>query len=213
MPHKRTPDPDAAARPAWGRLFGRGRPAAAEAPVVAARTATPPHVRMRQELQARLLVHDAASGLLVRNLYTVYRSMDDRGWSGIEQLAPGVVNLALAEAEILQEHEPSTVMGQLVDELRVLDEAARQRALEAAREAPADDAGSEEMPSVAGTPEVTEISEEEYAFVERSWVGTVPDPEARRAATTRQGLETLSLEFVPVAPSGASLAGDTRPGP
>ena len=208
MTLKRPPDPDAA-RPAWGRLFNRARPAP-EAPA-AARAAVPPHVRMRQELQARLLVHDAASGLLVRNLYTVYRAMDDRGWSGIEQLAAGVVNLALAEAEILQEHEPSTVMGQLVDELRVLDEAARQRALEAAREEPADEAEGDELPSVAGVPEVTEISEEEYAFVERSWVGTIPDPDARRAVSTRQDLETLSLEFAPVAPSGGNLAGDTQP--
>lgn len=206
MPFKRAPEP--VARPGWGRLFGRGRPV--EEGAVATRVAAPPHVRMRKELQARLLVHDAASGLLVRNLYSVYQSMDDRGWSGIEALAPGVVNRALAEAEILQSHEPSTVMGQLVDELRVLDEAARTRAFEAERQQPGDEPRADELPSVAGAPEVTEISEEEYALVERSWVGTIPDPDARRSVTTRQNLETLTLDLPPEGEAGTEVPAPGR---
>ncbi len=209
---KRAPVVDAPARTPWGRLFGRGRPSADSRKPRDAREARdprepaphlPPHVRMRNELQARLLVHDAASGLLVRNLYTVYKAMDGRGWSGIEALAPSVVNRALAEAEILQSHEPSATMGLLVDELRVLDEAARARAIEAERHRTGHSA-VDGLPSVTGAPEVSEISEDEYALVERSWVGTIPDPDARRADTVRQDLPTMSLEFPPTEPMPAA---------
>lgn len=120
--------------------------------------------KMRDELGARLLVSDPETQA-VRNLFIVHKELANDGWSSVEALPRQVTGRALAEAEMLDTEEPSTLLGEIVDELR---------ALNALADARADDEAIQGEWGLPKMPEVSETNYEEYELMERSWIGTVP---------------------------------------
>ena len=143
-------------------------------------TKQPPSLltQMRDELRARLLVHDPATQA-VRNVYAVYKAMGDNGWEAVAALSHLVLGRALAEAEMLDIQDPSPMLALVVEQLRELEAGARATA-------PVDEADPDadewKAPAI---PEVSEATHEEWELMERSWIGTVPSglmelPEAPR---------------------------------
>ena len=122
---------------------------------------------MRDELGARLLVHDPATQA-VRNLFIVHQQLDGAGWAGVEALPRQVAERALAEAEMLQSEEPSELLEMIIERLRASNAAADAReALEAIER-------EEQEWEAPAVPEISETSYDEYELMERSWIGTVP---------------------------------------
>lgn len=122
--------------------------------------------QMRDELRARLLVHDRdAAG--VRHLYAAHKALEARGWPGVDGLPLKMLSRVVAEAEMLQGLEPSALMAQIVERL-----AAAKAEVEGRVER---DAKMQEKTWLqAAVPEVSEASHEEYELTERSWMGTMP---------------------------------------
>jgi len=137
-----------------------------------ARTSTSPLQQMRDELRARLLVHDPATQA-IRNLYVVYKELSGDGWPAVEALPHGLMKLAQVEAEILQTQEPSPVLRAIIERLIAVNAIAAQR-VELEAELP--DLVDEETErwAVTDIPEVSEASHEEFERMERSWIGTEP---------------------------------------
>lgn len=140
----------------------------------------PPSLRsqMREELRARLLVHDPATQA-VRNVYAVYKELGVNGWEAVGALAHQVLGRALAEAEMLEIQDPSPMLALIIEQLRDVEAAARAHAPADEPVLPPDEW---EAPAI---PEVSEASHEEWELMERSWIGTVPSglmelPEAPR---------------------------------
>ncbi|MEP6739033.1 MAG: hypothetical protein ABJA61_01555 [Caldimonas sp.] len=131
-------------------------------------------LQMRDELGARLLVHDPATQA-VRNLYMVHKELRSSSWAAVEALPRQVTDRAQAEAEMLQCQEPSPLLAMVVDRLREVNAAADERVererVDLEKELAERDQQKWEVPVV---PEVSETSYDEYELTERSWVGTVP---------------------------------------
>jgi len=123
-------------------------------------------LQMRDELRARLLVHDPATQT-VRHLYVVYKELGSNGWPGVDVLAPPLLERALAEAEMMLSEDPSPLLEKLVARLREAHAAAELHAAELLEANPP----RWEAPAV---PEVSETTHEEWELMERSWIGTVP---------------------------------------
>ncbi|HZV94132.1 MAG TPA: hypothetical protein VFF72_13010 [Caldimonas sp.] len=137
-----------------------------------ARPSASPLQQMRDELQARLLVHDPSTQA-IRNLYVVYKELSGDGWPAVEMLPHGLTQLAQVEAEILQTQEPSPVLAGIIERLVAVNAATAQR-IELEAEVPVLDDEATEHWAVTDIPEVSEASHEEYERMERSWIGTVP---------------------------------------
>jgi hypothetical protein len=134
--------------------------------------------QMRDELRARLLVHDPATQA-VRNVYAVYKEMGGNGWQGVAALPHLVLGRALAEAEMLDIQDPSPMLALVIEQLRELEAGARAHA------PPEEIRPDEEEWEAPVIPEVSETTYEEWELMERSWIGTVPSglmelPEAPR---------------------------------
>jgi len=126
-------------------------------------------VEQRAELGARLLVHDPATQL-VRNLFVVHDELAEGGWPAVEAIPPLRLGLALTEAELLNQQEPSPMLTTIIETLRSIKAAADARAAKE-REVALEAQWEREEPA---TPEVSETNYDEYELMERSWVGTVP---------------------------------------
>lgn len=164
----------------WRLLTGRFGSAAPAKPAVepAARAADSALTAMRDELRARLLVHDPATQA-VRHLYLVYQRLCKDGWAGAATLEPAVVRRSLAEAEMLQSDDPSPVLAQAIERLRAIG--AMTEAL-AEREAAAPLVDSSQSWASTAIPDVSETSYDEYELMEQSWIGTVPSEPPRPEA-------------------------------
>ena len=133
------------------------------------RAAEPPKSqlqRMRDELGARLLVHDPATQA-VRNLFLVHQALDGFGWVEVEALPRQVTERALAEAEMLQSQDPSEPLEMIIERLRKANADADSRAAVEAIQ-------REDEWEPPAVPEISETSYDEYELMERSWIGTVP---------------------------------------
>lgn len=136
---------------------------------VAVDPATALLIEQRAELGARLLVHDPTTQL-VRNLFLVHDELAEGGWAAVEALPPARLGLALTEAELLGQQEPSPMLTTIIETLRSIKAAGDARAAEAREEVRRQE-WEREQPA---TPEVSETNYDEYELMERSWVGTVP---------------------------------------
>ncbi|MDQ2926911.1 MAG: hypothetical protein ABI330_19270 [Caldimonas sp.] len=123
-------------------------------------------LQMRDELRARLLVHDPATQT-VRHLYVVYKELGSNGWGGVEALPPQLLEKAVAEAEMMLNEDTSPLLEKLVARLREAHTAAVTHAAELLEAQP-------ERWEAPAVPEVSETTHEEWELMERSWIGTVP---------------------------------------
>ena len=164
-------------------LFGRSRPAEP------ARAERPLLAQQADEIGARLLVADPSAP--IRNLYAAHKALSTGGWAAVDALGGAVLVRALAEAEMLQEDDPSPLFEGVVEQLKALKGAAAARATQEAIEQ-ADLAWA-----VPAMPEVSEASHEEYEMMERSWIGTIPQ--------TYEPTEPLPLDQLPSFPHDAAL--------
>jgi hypothetical protein len=145
------------------------------------RAAEPPKSllqKQRDELGARLLVHDPATQA-VRNLFLVHQALDGFGWVEVEALPRQVNERALAEAEMLQSEEPTELLEMIIERLRKANADADSRAAVEAIQ-------REDEWEPPAVPEISETSYDEYELMERSWIGTVPQglkPEQRDTDT------------------------------
>ncbi len=121
-------------------------------------------VQQRNELSARLLVHDPATHI-VRNLFVIHDELRANGWPGVEALPLKIIDRALTEAEILATDDPSPMLDAIIDELRKVKLAADGRAELEARD--------REWATMQ-VPEVSDSDFGEFELAERSWAGTVP---------------------------------------
>ena len=157
----------------WKLLTGRAKAAhSAKAAAAVAESARSSLTAVRDELRARLLVHDPATQA-VRHLYLVYKQLREGGWAGVAALEGVVVRRSLAEAEMLQGDDPSPLLGQVVERLRAIS-AMTEVLAEAEAEAAAKPVDSSESWAATAIPDVSETSYDEYEQMERSWIGTVP---------------------------------------
>ena len=157
----------------WKLLTGRAKAAQpAKAAAAVAESARSSLTAVRDELRARLLVHDPATQA-VRHLYLVYKQLREGGWAGVAALEGVVVRRSLAEAEMLQGDDPSPLLGQVVERLRAIS-AMTEVLAEAEAEAAAKPVDSSESWAATAIPDVSETSYDEYEQMERSWIGTVP---------------------------------------
>jgi hypothetical protein len=122
-------------------------------------------MQQRAELGARLLVHDPTTQV-VGHMFLVHDELQTNGWPGVDALPANALERALAEAEILQADEPSTLLATIIDRLREAKGAVVARALEQALE--------REFETMKG-PEVSDTNFDEFELMERSWAGTVPN--------------------------------------
>jgi hypothetical protein len=122
-------------------------------------------MRQRAERGARLLVHDPTTQV-VGHMFLVHDELQTNGWPGVDALPANALERALAEAEILQADEPSTLLATIIDRLREAKGAVVARALEQALE--------REFETMKG-PEVSDTNFDEFELMERSWAGTVPN--------------------------------------
>ena len=159
----------------WKLLTGRAKTAQpAKAAAAVAESARSSLTAVRDELRARLLVHDPATQA-VRHLYLVYKQLREGGWAGVAALEGVVVRRSLAEAEMLQGDDPSPLLGQVVERLRAISAMTEVLAeAEAEAEAAAKPVDSSESWAATAIPDVSETSYDEYEQMERSWIGTVP---------------------------------------
>lgn len=159
----------------WKLLTGRAKAAQpAKAAAAVAESARSSLTAVRDELRARLLVHDPATQA-VRHLYLVYKQLREGGWAGVAALEGVVVRRSLAEAEMLQGDDPSPLLGQVVERLRAISAMTEVLAeAEAEAEAAAKPVDSSESWAATAIPDVSETSYDEYEQMERSWIGTVP---------------------------------------
>ena len=159
----------------WKLLTGRAKAAQpAKAAAAVAESARSSLTAVRDELRARLLVHDPATQA-VRHLYLVYKQLREGGWAGVAALEGVVVRRSLAEAEMLQSDDPSPLLGQVVERLRAISAMTEVLAeAEAEAEAAAKPVDSSESWAATAIPDVSETSYDEYEQMERSWIGTVP---------------------------------------
>lgn len=137
-----------------------------------ARVPTSPLQQMRDELRARLLVHDPATQA-IRNLYIVYKELSGVGWPAVEALPHGLTKLAQVEAEMLQTQEPSPLLAAIIERLVAVNAYAAQQ-IELEAEIPVLVDEETDRWAVTDIPEVSEASHEEYERMERSWIGTEP---------------------------------------
>ena len=122
------------------------------------------------ELVPRLVSHESAQGA-VRHLLAVYKKLRVGGWPEVERLHAKAISRAIAEAELVASEEPSAVLDAVVERLRLLQVAAKERArLEAKAQCEAFDREWERQKP----PEVSDTNFDEYELMERSWAGTVP---------------------------------------
>lgn len=162
----------------WKLLTGRAKAAQpAKAAAAAADSARSSLTAVRDELRARLLVHDPATQA-VRHLYLVYKQLREGGWAGVAALEGVVVRRSLAEAEMLQGDDPSPLLAQVIERLRAIG-AMTEVLAEAEAKAAAKPVDSSESWAATAIPDVTETSYDEYELMERSWIGTVPSAEPR----------------------------------
>jgi hypothetical protein len=136
----------------------------------------------RDELRALLLVHgnEQATGVM-RHLVLVHHELGRRGWPGVEALPGPVLNLALAQAEMLASDESSEALGMIIERLRLAKVAAELREERPPHQAPE---------AIDQAPEVSEVPRDKFdEWARDDWVDTSPpsDVNWRRARGERQG--------------------------
>ena len=141
----------------------------------------PSLTELRDELRALLLVHgnEQAAGVM-RHLVLVHHELGRRGWPGVESLPVQVLNLALAQAEMLASDESSEALGVIIDHLRLANVAAELREERPAQHGPE---------GIGPAPEVSEVPHDKFdEWARDDWVETSPpaDLNWRRAHGERQ---------------------------
>jgi hypothetical protein len=124
--------------------------------------AAPSMSALRSELRARLGAdQNAAAAQAMRHLLFVLEHLRRKGWSGVGGLPSQVIVKALEQAEMVAGQQASPALTALMERLRKLRAAAatREEFGERARE---------------GALEVSEVTQEEFDAMERSWAGTIP---------------------------------------
>lgn len=144
--------------------------------------ALPSLAEARDELRALLLLHgnEQATGVM-RHLVLVHDELGRRGWAGVESLPGPVLNMALAQAEMLASDEPSAALAMIIDHLRLATVAAALR-----EERPPQPALDNAPPAF----EVSEVPRDKFdEWARDDWVDTSPpsDVHRRRAPGERKG--------------------------
>ncbi|MBI5255916.1 MAG: hypothetical protein HY855_05410 [Burkholderiales bacterium] len=129
--------------------------------------------QVREELLARLLDHALEQDAqMVRHLAYVNDELGRAGWDGVAGLPGPLLGQALIQARMLAADEPSACMALVTERLLQLRVAAELRAerQDRLRE-------DERLTS----PEISEVSQQEFEALERGWVDTVPPGPVRPA--------------------------------
>ncbi len=154
----------------WHVVLGerRRKPGVERAPTLA---------EVNEELHGRLLAQDVEhAARVMRHLVFVHDELCRRGWRGVETLPAKVLGKALVQVQMLAQDGSSPVMAHIVERLQQIHVGAQAREERRAR-----------AQTDGGRVEVREVSAEEFAETERSWLGTmspaaVPPREPERGA-------------------------------
>lgn len=118
------------------------------------------------ELGARLLAHDPGQGTQsVRFLMVVHDTLGRKGWDGVASLPSAVIAKSSMLVRMMAREDPSPLLDQMLEKMKVLHAAAEQREDNDTR-VPAFELGR--------SVEVSESDFAEFDTLERSWEGTVP---------------------------------------
>jgi hypothetical protein len=125
--------------------------------------------RLREELRLRLLeIEHRHATSVMRHLVLVHDVLGRQGWAGVQAMNSALLRKAIAQVQMLVDHEPSARLRRLVVKLRMMQVAAevREERMQVHAQALAD-----------GAPlEVSEISVEEFESSQREWDATMPAP-------------------------------------
>ncbi len=123
--------------------------------------------RLREELRLRLLEleHQHAT-MAMRHLVAVHDMLGRKGWAGVQDLKSEVLRMAIVQAQMLLDREPSRRITRLVDRLRLMQAAAEAREERLQRHALAQAAGE--------AVQVSEATPEEFEASQRDWEATLP---------------------------------------
>ena len=122
--------------------------------------------QVRHELRTRLLGHQIDSAAQVmRHLGHVHDVLGRKGWEGVGALTPRVLNRAWVQAQMLASDDPSPALVEVIDQLHRLKVAAELRVERQGR----NEAGELVVPV-----EISEIPQEEFEELQRSWTDTTP---------------------------------------
>ncbi len=122
--------------------------------------------QLRHELRTRLKGHrNDTTTQVMRHLCHVHDVLGQTGWEGVGALTPRVLNRAWVQAQMLASDDPSPALAEVIDQLHHLKVAAELRVERQGR-----DAAGELVVSV----EISEIPQEEFDDLQRSWTDTTP---------------------------------------
>lgn len=122
--------------------------------------------RLLKDLSRQLdEVADTHAAEVLLPLRVVHHELGRRGWPGVEALPAKVLDKAVAQAELLSESNGAGTLAPLVERLRELAGTAQARE---ARKAQLQERENRQRI------EVSEATVEEFAEMERSWVGVIP---------------------------------------
>jgi hypothetical protein len=121
------------------------------------------------ELRALLLAQEAdETSKLLRYLVMVHDTLSQKGWDGVGALPVVVLAKAIRQAEALHKQDPSPVLTELAERLRLHHAAA------VARDQARLDNRAQRGDDSPNRIEVTEASYKEFEDLQRSWTHTVP---------------------------------------
>jgi hypothetical protein len=129
------------------------------------------------ELRALLLAQEASeTSKLLRYLVLVHDTLAQKGWDGVGALPVIALAKAIRQAETLHKQDPSPVLTELTERLRLHHAAA------VARDQARLDNRAQRGDDSPNRIEVTEASYKEFEELQRSWTHTVPTDLAPLAA-------------------------------
>jgi hypothetical protein len=121
------------------------------------------------ELRALLLTQEASeTSKLLRYLVMVHDTLAQKGWDGVGALPVIVLAKAIRQAEALHKQDPSPVLTEFAERLRLHHAAA------VARDQARLDNRAQRGDDSPNRIEVTEASYKEFEELERSWTRTMP---------------------------------------
>ena len=120
------------------------------------------------ELRARLLAQSAdETRKLLRYLVIVHDTLTRKGWEGVGALPAAVLAKAIRQADMLHTEDPSPVLTELAERLRLHHTAA------VAREQAKGKTSDDDL-NTSGRVEIKEASYKEFEELQRSWTHTAP---------------------------------------
>ncbi len=123
--------------------------------------------RLREELRLRLLDlehHHATTAM--RHLVHVHDLLGRKGWAGLQNAKSEVLRMAILQAQMLVDREPSNRLGRFIERLRMIQAAAEAREERLQSQASAVAAGE--------AVQVSEATAEEFEASQRDWDATRP---------------------------------------